>query len=124
MFRAHQVDLHRDVVKWSELRLRCEAAKRALSAREDIRLAMPDAFSVRGKPQSIDVKLDRRWAEERWAPLFERAQVIVDEALRRAGWTHELVDRNASGPGEAGRKWTVAVLEVHSVRMRCMSCRS
>jgi molecular chaperone DnaK (HSP70) len=95
VFRSHHVDLHRDVVKWSELRLRCEAAKRALSARGDVRLAMPDAFSVRGKPQSIDVTLDRRWAEERWAGLFERAQVIVDEALRRAGWTHDLVDRVA-----------------------------
>ncbi len=95
VFRAHHVDLHRDVVKWSELRLRCEAAKRALSARGDVRLAMPEAFSVRGTLQSIDVTLDRRWAEERWTPLFERAQVIVDEALRRAGWTHELVDRVA-----------------------------
>jgi molecular chaperone DnaK (HSP70) len=95
VYRTHKIDLHRDLVKWSELRLRCEAAKRALSARHDVRLAMPDAFVVKGRPQPIDCTVDRKWAEERWAPLFERAQLIIEEALRRAGWTADLVDRVA-----------------------------
>jgi len=93
--RQHRVDMHRDVVKWSELLLRCEVAKRALSGQREIRFAMPEAFAVKGRPQAIDVTLQREWAEERWAPLMQRAQVIIDETLRRAGWAHGDVDRVA-----------------------------
>ena len=95
VYRQHKVDMHRDVLKWSELRLRCEGAKRALSAQREVRLQMADAFVARGKPMPLDVKLDRAWCEAHWMPLFERAQVIIDETLRRAGWEHDHVDRVA-----------------------------
>jgi molecular chaperone DnaK len=87
--------MHRDVVKWSELLLRCEIAKRALSGQAEVRFAMPEAFVVKGRTQPIDVTLQRTWAEERWAPLMQRADAIVDEALRRAGWDYGDVDRVA-----------------------------
>jgi molecular chaperone DnaK len=95
VFRKHGVDLHRDIMKWCELGLRCEGAKRLLSTRPEARLTMAEAFVVGGRSHTLDLLLDRRWVEERWSPLFERALVVVDEALRRAGWTPEVVDRVA-----------------------------
>lgn len=90
--RQYGADMHRDILKWAELRYRCEQTKRVLSARDIAPFTMADAFTVGGKPRSLDLKIDRRWLEDKWAPLFDRALAVVDEVLARAGWQNEHVD--------------------------------
>ena len=85
--RQYGADMHRDVLKFAELRYRCEQTKRILSSRNDAPFTMNEAFTVGGKPRSIDLKIDRPWIEERWKPLFDRAIDVVDEVLRQAGWS-------------------------------------
>ncbi len=84
--RQYGVDMHRDVLKFAELRYRCEQTKRILSSRKDAQFTMNEAFTIAGKPRSLDLKIDRPWIEARWKPLFDRAIDVVDEVLRQAGW--------------------------------------
>ena len=87
--RQYGADMHRDILKFAELRYRCEQTKRILSSRKDAQFTMSEAFTVAGKPRSLDLKIDRPWIEERWKPLFDRAIDVVDEVLRQAGWAPE-----------------------------------
>jgi molecular chaperone DnaK (HSP70) len=90
--RQYGADMHRDALKWAELRYRCESAKRQLSARTETQLTMSEAFVSNSKLRSLDLRIDRPWIEERWAPLFDRALDVVDEVLARAGWTPSQVE--------------------------------
>jgi len=90
--RQYGVDMHKDVLKFAELRYRCEQTKRILSSREVAQFTMNEAFIHAGRPKSLDLKIDRPWIEERWKPLFDRAIDVVDECLRQAGWSAEHVD--------------------------------
>jgi molecular chaperone DnaK len=90
--RQYGADMHKDVLKFAELRYRCEQTKRIMSSREVAQFTMNEAFIAGGKPKSLDLKIDRPWIEERWKPLFDRALDVVDECLRQAGWGEAHVD--------------------------------
>lgn len=90
--RQYGADMHRDALKFNELRYRCEQTKRQLSSRDVAQFTMAEAFTAGGRPRSLDLKIDRPWVEERWKPLFDRAIDVVDECLRQAGWGAEHVD--------------------------------
>jgi molecular chaperone DnaK len=90
--RQYGADMHKDALKFAELRYRCEQTKRILSSREVAQFTMAEAFIAGGRPRSLDLKIDRPWIEERWRPLFDRALDVVDECLRQAGWAEPHVD--------------------------------
>ncbi|HEY0481184.1 MAG TPA: Hsp70 family protein [Kofleriaceae bacterium] len=94
-------DVHRDAVRWSEMVFRCEMAKRQLTAAAEVPFSMRDAYIADGQPHHLDFALERAWVEARWAPLFERVVIAVWDALRRAGWRPEQVDRVALIGGSA-----------------------
>lgn len=81
IFRKSRVDLRRDAVRWGQLLLRCEAAKRALSSRHEARVLLRDAYSLGGQFQDIDLLVDREWLEPHWAPLVERSLFAVQRLL-------------------------------------------
>lgn len=89
--RAHY-DLHKDQVRWNELLLRCETAKRQLSSSAEAPLIMRDAYLENGQRKDLSIVLDRPWVEHCWRPLFDRAVVTVRETLVRAKWTVKDVD--------------------------------
>ncbi|MEO8840422.1 MAG: Hsp70 family protein [Kofleriaceae bacterium] len=99
--RQYGADMHRDVLKWAELRYRCEQTKRQLSTRTETQFTMNEAFLAGGRPRSLDLKIDRAWVEERWSPLFDRALDVVDEVLKRASWRPDGVDAVALIGGTA-----------------------
>lgn len=99
--RQYGADMHRDVLKWAELRYRCEQTKRQLSTRTETQFTMDEAFLAGGRPRSLDLKIDRAWVEERWKPLFDRAIDVVDEVLKRASWRPDGVDAVALIGGTA-----------------------
>jgi molecular chaperone DnaK len=92
VFKRSRYDMHRDSVRWNELLLRCESAKRQLSSRPSAPLAMREAFLENRTPKDLQLALDRPWVDAVWAPLLDRVRGIVGECLRRAGWTPEAVD--------------------------------
>jgi molecular chaperone DnaK (HSP70) len=94
-------DVHRDAVRWSELVIRCEMAKRQLTAAAEVPFVMRDAYVAGGRAHHLDFKLERSWVEERWAPLFERVVIAIWDAMRRAGWQREDVDQVALIGGSA-----------------------
>ena len=59
--------MHRDVVRWNELVLRCESAKRRLSTAADAAIEMKDAFVTAGGRRDFSVAIDRNWAETCWS---------------------------------------------------------
>ncbi len=93
--RATGYDMHKDAVRWGELAMRCEAAKRQLSTAHAAPLTMRDACFHAGSARDVEVILDRAWAEAQWEGLFERARSVIDETLRRASWSTADVDRVA-----------------------------
>lgn len=99
--RQYGADMHRDILKWAELRYRCEQTKRQLSTRTVTQFTMDEAFLAGGRPRSLDLKIDRTWVEERWSPLFDRAIDVVDEVLKRASWRPDGVDAVALIGGSA-----------------------
>jgi molecular chaperone DnaK (HSP70) len=94
-------DIHKDVVRWSELVFRCEMAKRQLTAATEVPFAMRDAYVDHGRSHNLDFVLERKWVEERWAPLFEHAASTIGDALRRASWRPSDVDQVALIGGSA-----------------------
>ncbi|HEV7557033.1 MAG TPA: Hsp70 family protein [Kofleriaceae bacterium] len=88
-------DMHRDSTRWTELVFRCESAKRQLSTQTEIPLQMRDAYVHQGRTHNMEVSLDRPWIEACWGDLLSRSEAVIDEALRRAGWTPDQVDRAA-----------------------------
>jgi molecular chaperone DnaK len=88
-------DIHKDVVRWSELLFRCEMAKRQLTVDESVPFAMREAYVERGRPHNLDFILERTWVEARWESLLARAVATIEEALRRAGWQPGDVDQVA-----------------------------
>jgi molecular chaperone DnaK len=92
VFKRSRYDMHRDTVRWNELLLRCECAKRQLSSRSTAPLAMREAYVENRAPKDLQLTLDRPWVDAVWAPMFERVRVIVGELLQRAGWTPQSVD--------------------------------
>jgi molecular chaperone DnaK (HSP70) len=99
--RQYGADMHRDILKWAELRYRCEQTKRQLSTRTETQFTMNEAFQAGGRPRSLDLKIDRAWVEDKWAPLFDRAIDVVDEVLKRASWRPDGVDAVALIGGTA-----------------------
>jgi molecular chaperone DnaK (HSP70) len=93
--RQYGADMHRDILKWAELRYRCEQTKRQLSTRVDTQFSMNEAFQVAGRPKSLDLRIDRPWVERCWESLFARAIDVVDECLKQAQWRAEGVDHVA-----------------------------
>jgi molecular chaperone HscC len=73
-----------DRVAWARLRAAAEEAKRALTASETARVALPDLPIGRGT-QSLDTSISRAEAEALWAPLLERLRAPTFRALRDAG---------------------------------------
>jgi molecular chaperone DnaK (HSP70) len=101
VYRQYGADMHRDILKWAELRYRCEQTKRQLSTRTETQFTMNEAFQAGGRPRSLDLKIDRAWVEDKWAPLFDRAIDVVDEVLKRASWRPDGVDAVALIGGTA-----------------------
>ncbi len=99
--RSSGFDMHRDLVRWNELVMRCESAKRRLSTAADAAIEMKDAFVTAGERRDFSVAIDRAWAEGCWRPLMARAQQTVRELLERARWRAEDVDRVALVGGSA-----------------------
>lgn len=92
VFRNSRYDMHKDLVRWNELVLRCELSKRALSARPDVPFQMREAYRMGGQAKDLNLTLDRAWVRAVWTPLFDRVCNVVEECVRRAGWTPETVD--------------------------------
>ena len=88
-------DMHRDSVRWTELVFRCESAKRQLSTQTEVPLVMREAYIHERRACDLEIALDRPWIEACWRDLLERSGAVIDEALRRAGWTADHVDRAA-----------------------------
>ena len=92
VFRHHGYDLHKDLVRWNELLLRCESAKRQLSTQVEAPLTMRDAYVAQSKPRDLSIILERAWVDAAWAPLLTRARQAIVELLLRARWRPEQVD--------------------------------
>jgi molecular chaperone DnaK (HSP70) len=101
VLRSSGYDMHKDAVRWTELQLRCELAKRQLTAGKDTVVAMRDAYLAGGVRRDLSVVVDRPWAELCWRELLERAQSVVAALVARAGWRVEDVDRVALVGGSA-----------------------
>jgi molecular chaperone DnaK (HSP70) len=92
IFRSSRYDMHRDAVRWNELRVRCESAKRQLSSHSQVPLVMRNAYIEQGKSKDLQLVLDPTWAESVWRGLLERVDGVVDDLLVRAGWAANAVD--------------------------------
>jgi molecular chaperone DnaK (HSP70) len=80
-------DMHRDAVRWTELLMRCESAKRQLSTATEVPLSMRDAYLAGGQPKNLQLTLDIAWVERAWAELMDRVRRVVGETVRAAGWS-------------------------------------
>lgn len=78
-WRAAQIDLAHDVVRWDRLLMAAERAKRALSAGEQTALSIP------GPEGSVQLLLQRKEAEQWWQPLL-----------------HDILEKAAHATFEAG----------------------
>jgi len=92
VFRQARYDMHKDLVRWNELVLRCELAKRALSSMSEVPFHMREAYRAAGQVRDLQLTLDRTWIRAVWTPLFDRVCQVVEELLARAGWTAATVD--------------------------------
>lgn len=92
IMRSSKYDIHRDAVRWNELRVRCESAKRQLSTHPQVPLAMRNAYIEQGKARDLQLVLDQEWAETVWRELLTRVESCVGELLTRAGWKTSQVD--------------------------------
>ncbi len=92
VFRQARYDMHKDVVRWNELLLRCESAKRQLSSCPEAPLAMRDAYIESGKFKDLQLVLDHPWVEQVWTRLLARVRGVIAELLNRAQWRPEEVD--------------------------------
>lgn len=94
VFGRKRIDLHRDIVTWAELRLRCESVKRQLSSQPQVRLRLKEAYMSQGV-YDVDLMIERSWIEPRWQPLVERAEGVIQSLLQKTGWRvedlHEVV---------------------------------
>ncbi len=79
-------NMRNDVVRWHTLRMRCESAKRILSSEEEAHLTMPDAYIEQGQQRNIDLLLDRKWAEGKWASLMEEMRQVLANLMQASGW--------------------------------------
>lgn len=95
IFRQRGYDMHRDITRWNQLVYRCEHAKRQLSTQETARVAMREAYVHGGATHDLDVTLDRPWVWGKWAPLMERAEAVIRETIKRAGWSAMAIDMAA-----------------------------
>ncbi len=92
VYRNSRYDLHRDVVRWNELVLRCESAKRQISSGTSAPLVMRDAYLHAGVRKDLRLTLEGPWAEATWHAKLARTADVVGELLRRAGWRPQDVD--------------------------------
>jgi molecular chaperone DnaK (HSP70) len=92
VFRTARYDMHKDLVRWNQLLLRCELSKRALSGKNEVPFVMREAYRMGGQAKDLQLTLDRTWVRAIWTGLFDRVCSVVEELLRRAGWTPESVD--------------------------------
>lgn len=79
-------NMRNDIVRWHDLRMRCESAKRILSNDVEAHLRMPDAYVEQGQLRSIDLLLDRTWAEGKWAPLIVQMNEVLGRLLQTSQW--------------------------------------
>lgn len=92
VMRNSGYDMHKDIVRWNELLLRCESAKRQLSSCVEAPMAMREAYLHNSRPCDLRLVLDHPWVEQVWASLMQRVRGVVDELLLRAGWRAQEVD--------------------------------
>lgn len=92
IYRNARYDIHKDIVRWNELLLRSESAKRQLSSRPEVPLVMRDAYLQAGKSTDLHLVLEQTWASAVWQPWMERVRAVVAELLARASWTPAMVD--------------------------------
>jgi molecular chaperone DnaK len=92
IYRARRVDLRHDVVRWAELLLRAEAAKRRLSTEAATTLCLPRAITQDGRAHDVEMTIARPAIEPRWQPLVERAIEVTRRALASARCPAALVD--------------------------------
>ncbi|MBX3156754.1 MAG: Hsp70 family protein [Deltaproteobacteria bacterium] len=92
IYKQSRYDMHRDIVRWNELLLRCESAKRQLSSRPEAVVAMRGAYNQDGRARDLSVTVDKAWLDSAWGALLFRARNVVTECLHRAGWQHHHVD--------------------------------
>ncbi len=90
--RKSGYDIHSDLVRWTELLLRCESVKRQLGSGRDVPLAMRDAYLQGGARRDLQTQVAPAWADGVWEPLMERVRGVIDELLQRAGWSTDHVD--------------------------------
>jgi molecular chaperone DnaK (HSP70) len=92
VYRSSHYDMHKDAVRWNELVLRCESAKRQLSSCAEAPLAMRQAYISNGNYKDLQLLVDHPWVEAVWGPLRVRLTGVVHELLRRASWRAEDVE--------------------------------
>jgi molecular chaperone DnaK (HSP70) len=92
VYKRASYDIMRDAVRRQQLQLRCESVKRVLSDAMEARLLMKEAYSEKGRWQDIDLLVERVWAEQRWAPLMNRAAGVVRDLTEEHGWAPETID--------------------------------
>jgi molecular chaperone DnaK len=79
VFELWRYDMHKDLVRWTNLVRVCEMVKRSLSFDPSATLAMRDAYTVRGRQHDLRLEMERRVMEPRWEPLLEQAREILGQ---------------------------------------------
>lgn len=85
-------NLRKDAVRWQQLKMRCESAKRILSRDHEAKLLMTDAYVEQGQHRNIDLLLDRQWVEGKWQPLMVQMKAVLSRLLETSGWLREEID--------------------------------
>lgn len=84
VWESRKVDVTKDVVRWDQIQVACEKAKRGLSARNETRLKIEDAIPG-ARSGDLDILLQRSDAEACWSELVARSMRSVAETMVQAG---------------------------------------
>jgi molecular chaperone DnaK (HSP70) len=85
VYRVHKVEASRDVLLWDQVQRQCEMVKRALSAAEEARFRIADAFSGGGRPRGLEFTFRRDHLAPSWTPLVERSLSAAADGVAQAG---------------------------------------
>lgn len=83
--RVRGVDVTRDAVVWDRVQRQCELTKRALSAGNEARYLVRDAFHEAGRPVPLDMTVRRDHLAPVWKELVERSVAATVQTLAGAG---------------------------------------
>jgi molecular chaperone DnaK len=85
VYRVRSIDVTLDAVLWDRVQRQCELVKRALSAANEARYLVKDAFGSGGRVQHLDYVVRRDHLSPGWADLVERSVQAAAETVAGAG---------------------------------------